>query len=282
MGRLSANPGAKGSSLASPKRLDRKPDIHHVVLGDILFDTWFPSFYPDELVGKELDRLYICQWCFKYSKEQQQYLTHTLFAQNLSLFAKLFLDNKSVFFDVASFDYYALVYQPSQTAPKPSPQIIGFFSKEKMSWDNNNLACILVFPPWQRKGLGKVLMGVSYELSEREGRYGGPEKPLSELGKRGYMQFWEARIARTILGMKGRSSIIVSDVAKEAWVLTEDVIASLNRMGVLGAKRKDGSLAVSKKNVKEWAARTNADLRSPISEDAFMGAWAGEDEDMIE
>jgi len=50
-----------------------------------------------------------------------------------------------------------------------------------MSWDNNNLACILVFPPWQRKGLGQTLMGVSYELSRREGRLGGPEKRKTEL-----------------------------------------------------------------------------------------------------
>ena len=45
-----------------------------------------------------------------------------------------------------------------------------------MSWDNNNLACILVFPPWQKQGLGQILMGVSYEMSKREGRLGGPEK----------------------------------------------------------------------------------------------------------
>lgn len=45
-----------------------------------------------------------------------------------------------------------------------------------MSWDNNNVACILVFPPWQKRGLGQLLMGVSYELSRREGRLGGPEK----------------------------------------------------------------------------------------------------------
>jgi len=54
--------------------------------------------------------------------------------------------------------------------------VVGFFSKEKLSWDNNNLACILVFPPWQKRGFGQVLMGVSYELGRREGRLGGPEK----------------------------------------------------------------------------------------------------------
>ena len=197
-----------------------------------------------------------------------------LFAQNLSLFAKLFLDNKSVFFDVASFNYYILLYQPYNSESETSPQVIGFFSKEKMSWDNNNLACILIFPPWQRKGLGKILMGVSYELSKREGRYGGPEKPLSELGKRGYMQFWEARIARTILGMKGKKAISVSDIAKECWVLSDDVRDSLKRMGVLGAKRKDGSVSISKKAVREWATRTGTDLTPPVREDAFLGEWA--------
>jgi len=55
-------------------------------------------------------------------------------------------------------------------------QVVGFFSKEKMSWDNNNLACILVFPPWQKQGLGQILMGASYEMSRREERLGGPEK----------------------------------------------------------------------------------------------------------
>jgi GNAT superfamily N-acetyltransferase len=58
-------------------------------------------------------------------------------------------------------------------------QVVGFFSKEKMSWDNNNLACILVFPPWQKQGLGQILMGASYEMSKRERRLGGPEKRKS-------------------------------------------------------------------------------------------------------
>ena len=98
---------------------------------------------------------------------------HKLYTQNLSLFAKLFLDTKSVFYDVSTFRYYVMTVQESATV---HPQVVGFFSKEKMSWDNNNLACILVFPPWQRRGLGQILMGISYELSRREGQLGGPEK----------------------------------------------------------------------------------------------------------
>ena len=70
---------------------------------------------------------------------------------------------------------------PQETGEPPIPQVVGFFSKEKMSWDNNNLACIIVFPPWQRRGLGQKLMAVSYELSKREDRLGGPEKRESHL-----------------------------------------------------------------------------------------------------
>jgi hypothetical protein len=143
-----------------------------------------------------------------------------------------------VFFDVTGFNYFLLVYTPqlsethpaslTSTAdsapqplanspnpqhissnlqvsvptslpPQPRPQIVGFFSKEKMSWDNNNLACILVFPPWQRKGLGALLMGISYEISRREGLLGGPEKPISELGRKGYKRYWAGEICRWIL-----------------------------------------------------------------------------------
>lgn len=51
-------------------------DVRSVVLGDIHFKTWYPSFYPDELVGKRLERLYVCQWCFRYTKDLGPYLTH--------------------------------------------------------------------------------------------------------------------------------------------------------------------------------------------------------------
>lgn len=80
---------------------------------------------------------------------------------------------KSVFYDVMTFMYYLLVHTDSETNRR---QIVGFFSKEKLGWDNNNLACILIFPPWQKRGLGQILMGVSYELSKRERKLGGPER----------------------------------------------------------------------------------------------------------
>jgi GNAT superfamily N-acetyltransferase len=172
-----------------------------------------------------------------------------LFCQNLSLFAKLFLDNKSVFFDVTGFNYFLLVYTPPTVAtpsgivaPAVTPQITGFFSKEKMSWDNNNLACILMFPPWQRKGLGALLMGASYEISRREGIMGGPEKPISDLGKKGYQRFWAGEIARWLLSLdiartgpeNGPEILVdVEDCSQATWISPEDCLGVLRDMGIV-------------------------------------------------
>lgn len=190
-----------------------------------------------------------------------------LFCQNLSLFAKLFLDNKSVFFDVTGFNYFLLVYTPpvkptapgAEPAPRLPPQVTGFFSKEKMSWDNNNLACILVFPPWQRKGLGALLMGASYEISRREGILGGPEKPISDLGRKGYRRFWSGEIARWLLSLDlgsrdaaGQETLVdVEDVSQGTWISPEDCLSVLRDMGVV----EDAGIGPGKVEKKEPEAR---------------------------
>ncbi|KAK7968643.1 hypothetical protein PG996_002931 [Apiospora saccharicola] len=365
---------AAATSMITPKRrlsmTPKKPpptprsdrNIDRVVLGDISFRAWYPSYYGKDVLGdasvtsggkanpggggakigggkkeKEvvlLPRLFVCPSCFKYSKEEGKWRKHIgacllrgwvpgdkvyvhpkaphgstgsgsdttrrgrkpkkadgsgslpahpvvegewsvwevdgenepLFCQNLSLFAKLFLDNKSVFFDVAGFNYFLLVYTPSphsattrsdevadsdaeqhsgeetSTSPPspspPRPQVVGFFSKEKLSWDNNNLACILVFPPWQRKGLGALLMGISYEISRREKVLGGPEKPISELGKKGYQRFWAGEICRWLLtlGSSGKEEEITVSVdacSKATWIAPEDCLVVIRDMGIM-------------------------------------------------
>ena len=140
-----------------------------------------------------------------------------------------------------------------------------------MSWDNNNLACILVFPPWQRKGLGKILMGISYELSRLEGRIGGPEKPLSELGRIGYLKFWQARIASAILGIKNKSTLSVEQIADACWMLPEDVITTLKEMDILGTKRKknDNSIIINKARVRAWLIESQVDLTAPVNKAGF-------------
>lgn len=119
-------------------------------------------------------------------------------------------------------------------------------------------------------------MGVSYKLSawERDAALiGGPERPLSEMGKKSYVRFWEERIARYLLldmhdsdsdnsvqQQKGatnspkkrpqkhpRRSISVQDIGLATGMLTEDVVTALTSMGVVepitSKKRKAGPIS---------------------------------------
>ncbi|KFH73483.1 hypothetical protein MVEG_00699 [Podila verticillata NRRL 6337] len=179
--------------------------------------TWYYSPYPDEY--QDCQRLFICESCLKYIRHLESYITHTkackrrkppgvvvyskginkiykvdgksnkLYCQNLSLLAKLFLDNKTLYFDVHGFQFYVLTEtRASDKADVP----------EIVSYDGYNLACILILPPFQRKSYGKLLIEFSYELSKIEGKVGSPEKPLSDLGKLGYVSYWTTAILREI------------------------------------------------------------------------------------
>jgi histone acetyltransferase MYST1 len=65
-----------------------------------------------------------------------------------------------------------------------------------------NLACIMVMPPYQRRGFGKFLISLSYELSKKAQRVCTPERPLSDMGKVGYKSYWADKIVETLYMLK--------------------------------------------------------------------------------
>ena len=76
-----------------------------------------------------------------------------IYCQNLCYLAKLFLDHKTLYYDVDLFLFYVLC-----ECDERGCHMVGYFSKEKHSEEHYNLACILTLPPYQRKGYGKFLI----------------------------------------------------------------------------------------------------------------------------
>ena len=113
---------------------------------------------------------------------------------------------------------------------------VGYFSKEKYSDAGFNLACILTFPCYQRKGYGRFLISFSYELSKREEKVGSPEKPMSDLGQQAYKPYWNSVIADFLLQqskIENGNRLSIMDIAKKTSIMAEDIIFTLNQLGIL-------------------------------------------------
>lgn len=184
-----------------------------------------PSSIPNNtsIATPKVPALWICEGCLKYTRTYVGWYSHKkdcphkhppgqkvyqrgshtvwqvdgatskLYCQNLSLFGKLFIDHKTIFFDVEPFLFYVVT-----DCSGNFDYVLGFFSKEKVSYDDYNLACIITFPPFQKKGFGTLMIELSYHLSARAGIAGTPERPLSELGFKGYLSYWSSILLRTL------------------------------------------------------------------------------------
>jgi hypothetical protein len=130
-------------------------------------------------------------------------------------------------------------------------------------------------------------MGVSYFLGSREGRLGGPEKPLSELGRKAYEQYWAGEICRFVLGLpKNHKVITARTIGEGTGIVAEDVVGTLAVMGLLQRKtmgKKVGEAAViDRKDVREWMKTHKVSDQSPIVDGAFANLPELSDESEVE
>jgi len=100
---------------------------------------------------------------------------------------------------------------------------IGYFSKEKESAENYNVACILTLPQHQRHGYGRLLIEFSYELSKKENKLGSPEKPLSDLGLLGYRAYWAEAIVDLLLSSTD-GELSIDEIAQKTAITHADVM----------------------------------------------------------
>ena len=110
---------------------------------------------------------------------------------------------------------------------------VAYYSKENESNENYNLACILTFPPHQRKGYGRFLMSLSYEMSKKAGILGSPEKPLSDLGKISYRSFWTYCILSFLRQQPIGYIVKLEDIVKSTGFKREDIISTMHALRML-------------------------------------------------
>lgn len=258
--------GMTESAIAEHEQVTKVKNINTIVLGRAQMNTWYFSPYPKELFmkGSSLEFLYICEFCLKFFARKIELDRHCTkcrlkhppgneiyrhdgiamyevdgakqqhYCQNLCYMAKLFLDHKTLYYDVEPFLFYVMCEVNDYGF-----HIVGYYSKEKYSEQGYNLACILTLPAYQRRGYGRFLIQFSYELSKIEKRVGSPEKPLSDLGLLSYRSFWGYEIVSFIKRCiedldKGESfNLSISNIAHATSIKTDDIISTLQYLGIL-------------------------------------------------
>ncbi|EGW31219.1 uncharacterized protein SPAPADRAFT_61797 [Spathaspora passalidarum NRRL Y-27907] len=211
-----------GSMTQNHSEVARVRNLSTIILGEHIIEPWYFSPYPIELT--EEDEIYICDFTLSYFGSRKQFerfrqkcsMKHPpgneiyrdskvsfweidgrkqrTWCRNLCLLSKLFLDHKTLYYDVDPFLFYIMTIKSDQ-----GHHVVGYFSKEKESADGYNVACILTLPCYQKKGYGKLLIQFSYMLSNVEHKVGSPEKPLSDLGLLSYRAYWTDTLIKLLV-----------------------------------------------------------------------------------
>ena len=238
-----------------------------IEFGKYEIKTWYSSPYPQEYAM--LPKLYLCEFCLKYMKSRSILRRHRakcnwfhppaneiyrkgnlsifevdgmgskIFCQNLCLLAKLFLDHKTLYYDVEPFLFYVLTINDRKGC-----HLVGYFSKEKSCQQKYNVSCIMTMPQYQRQGFGRFLIDFSYLLSRVEGQPGSPEKPLSDLGRISYHSYWKSTILEYLYNTDS-PRLSIRSISQDTGMDPHDIAATLQMLNLLKLK-EDGRVVIVK------------------------------------
>ncbi|KAK4054255.1 Histone acetyltransferase [Microbotryomycetes sp. JL201] len=256
----------QGSMTQSHSEVSRVKNLDRIQMGKHEVEAWYFSPYPVEFAN--IPVLYICEFCLSFFPSEKMIERHrhkcTLrhppgneiyrhedisffeidgrkqktWCRNLCLLSKAFLDHKTLYYDVDPFLFYVMCARDDTGV-----HVIGYFSKEKESAENYNVACILTLPQYQRMGYGKLLIEFSYELSKIEGKLGSPEKPLSDLGLLSYRAYWAETIVDVLL--QTRDDISVDEIANKTALTHADIMHTCQVLQMLKFAKGQHHLVVS-------------------------------------
>ncbi|KAG9315248.1 acyl-CoA N-acyltransferase [Chiua virens] len=224
--------------------------IRTIRFGPYDIHPWYDAPFPEEYANLPDGRLWICEFCLKYMRSRFAFGRHRMkckarhppgdeihrdgavsifevdgrknkiYCQNLCLLSKMFLDHKSLFYDVEPFLFYVMTEIDDIGA-----HFVGYFSKEKCSPKQYNVSCIMTLPVRQRQGWGNYLIDFSYLLSKKEQRVGSPEKPLSGLGALGYKNYWTLALMRYLKSAPQWPTL--EDISRATSMTIEDIYTIL-------------------------------------------------------
>lgn len=261
--------------------LGLRRNVEKLVFGDYMMEAWYFSPFPEPY--HNLDTIYCCEFCMRFFSTENEYFNHCaccdvthppgdeiyrkgrisayevdgLLSQrwctNLCLITKLFLDHKTEYYNPSLFYFYIVCFVDEHGAHP-----CGFFSKEKIEDCKNNLACILAFPCYQKSGVGRFLISLSYELSKIEGRYGGPEEPLSDLGMLAYKSYRNSVITRVIVENQGRS-LSFKDLQRLTGMKDDDIkIALLEGRFLMLNENKEIIIGATRSMIQKWEEKESS------------------------
>ncbi|VDN50076.1 unnamed protein product [Dracunculus medinensis] len=294
----------KSKNKKSAEEVDVKEDLPRLKLTIGLYEmnTWYNSSIPSEIASNQ--HLFVCEKClnFKASAEAlQRHLRKCIevyppgneifrqgqlsifevdgeisknYCQNLCTVAKLFIDHKTLLYDVEPFLFYVATLSDSYGC-----------HIEKFSAQKNNLSCLLTFPCYHKRGIGRFLIDFSFLLSRKEKLLGTPEKPLSELGRVAYRSYWRAAILEFFHSFveSKNQSISIHDVAEYTGISYIDVIQTLSDMQMLEIEDDSVSLilntslmqsyreSVKKDETRIWIDENN--LKAMGTEGFYESKW---------
>uniref|UniRef100_H3HBV1 histone acetyltransferase n=1 Tax=Phytophthora ramorum TaxID=164328 RepID=H3HBV1_PHYRM len=251
--------GMDAASIREHEEVTKVKNVRFVEMGRFRMAAWYFSPFPKEYYPDgSIDCLHFCEFCMAFFCHKRELAVHQerrvcnrhppgneiyrhenlsvfevdgaiskVYCQNLCYLAKLFLDHKTLYYDVDPFLFY-IICEVDSRGFHP----VGYFSKEKYSELGYNLACILTFPCHQRKGYGHFIIQFSYELSKKEEKVGSPEKPLSDLGLVSYRSYWTRELLR-ILKDYPEKEVSIMELTRMTSIKNEDIIATLQHLNMI-------------------------------------------------
>ena len=255
-------------------------NIEKMVMGEWEVEAWYYAPFPEEY--SDIETLYVCEYCLTYMRKVHTYKhhkqtcpcrappgreiyrdpeeglavyemdgqEHRVYCQKLCLLAKLFLDHKTLYYDPTPFFFYVITKVDDEGS-----HIVGYFSKEKVSSEGYNLACILTFPQFQKLSYGKFIISVSYELSKIEGKAGSPEKPLSDLGKVSYRSYWKYVLFNILAKhdpTDAQTDISIADMSAQTGIKMEDILSTLQALDMIKVWKGQHVVYVDQKVLQEY------------------------------